>query len=46
MLAALQVLLGFQLVLAFLTHDMQSVPRVPIHNRLHSKRANDIRGKA
>jgi dolichol-phosphate mannosyltransferase len=46
MLAALQILLGFQLILAFLTHDMQSVPKVPIHKRLHSKRANDIRGKA
>lgn len=36
MMAALPILMGFQLILAFLTHDMQSVPRVPIHRRLHS----------
>ncbi|MFP8780606.1 glycosyltransferase family 2 protein [Hydrogenophaga sp. RWCD_12] len=38
MLAALPVLMGFQLILAFLSHDMQSVPKVAIHRRLHRKR--------
>ncbi|PWB53175.1 MAG: glycosyl transferase family 2 [Nitrosomonadales bacterium] len=31
MLAALPVLLGVQLLLGFLSHDMQSVPRLPVH---------------
>jgi dolichol-phosphate mannosyltransferase len=34
MLAALPIMLGLQLVLAFLMWDMQSVPRIPIHPRL------------
>jgi dolichol-phosphate mannosyltransferase len=34
MLAALPIMLGLQLVLAFLMWDMQSVPRIPIHTRL------------
>lgn len=34
MLAALPIMLGLQLVLAFLMWDMQSVPRMPIHPRL------------
>lgn len=34
MLAALPIMLGLQLVLAFLMWDMQSVPRLPIHLRL------------
>ncbi|MCB2016696.1 MAG: glycosyltransferase [Hydrogenophaga sp.] len=38
MLAAMPVLMGFQLILAFLSHDMQSVPKIAIHHRLHRKR--------
>jgi len=34
MLAALPIMLGLQLVLAFLMWDMQSAPRMPIHPRL------------
>jgi hypothetical protein len=34
MVAALPVLVGFQLLLSFLDHDIQSVPRRPIHLRL------------
>lgn len=34
MLAALPIILGLQLLLAFLMWDMQSVPRSPIHPRL------------
>lgn len=34
MLAALPVMLGLQLLLAFLMWDMQSTPRLPIHPRL------------
>jgi hypothetical protein len=34
MLAALPVLIGVQLLLAFLAYDMQSQPRSPIHRRL------------
>lgn len=34
MLAALPVLLGFQLLLSFVSLDIQSVPRDPIHPRL------------
>ena len=34
MLAALPIMLGLQLVLAFLMWDMQSVPRIPIYPRL------------
>lgn len=34
MLAALPVLLGFQLLLAFIVSDIQSVPRLVIHPRL------------
>lgn len=34
MLAALPIMLGLQLVLAFLMWDMQSAPRTPIHPRL------------
>jgi glycosyltransferase involved in cell wall biosynthesis len=35
MLAALPLLLGLQLLLAFISHDTQSVPRLPIHKRLY-----------
>ena len=34
MLAALPVLIGVQLLLAFLNYDMQSQPRAPLHRRL------------
>jgi uncharacterized membrane protein len=34
MVAALPVILGVQLVLAFLGYDLQNVPRDPIHHRL------------
>ncbi len=34
MLAALPVLIGVQLLLAFLSYDMQNVPRSPLHTRL------------
>ena len=34
MLAALPILLGMQLVLAFIGHDISSVPKYPIHSRL------------
>jgi glycosyltransferase involved in cell wall biosynthesis len=39
MLAALPVILGVQLVLAFLGYDMQNVPRHPIHPRLRGDAA-------
>jgi len=34
MLAALPVLMGLQLILAFLSYDIESVPRRPFHSRL------------
>jgi hypothetical protein len=34
MLAALPVLLGTQLLLAFLSYDLQNVPRDPLQRRL------------
>lgn len=34
MIAALPLILGMQLLLSFLTQDMQSTPRQPIHQRL------------
>ncbi len=34
MLAALPVIIGVQLLLAFLSYDMQSQPRTPLHRRL------------
>jgi hypothetical protein len=34
MLAALPVLIGVQLLLAFLSYDVQSQPRMPVHRRL------------
>jgi glycosyltransferase involved in cell wall biosynthesis len=33
-LASLPIIVGTQLVLSFLTHDMASTPRVPVHTRL------------
>ena len=38
MLAALPVLLGVQLLLGFLNHDMQNAPRHVIHRRLEPPR--------
>jgi len=38
MVAALPVFVGLQLLLSFLTQDIQSTPRVPIHKRLSKKR--------
>ena len=40
MLAALPVLMGVQLVLAFLAYDIASVPRRPIHKTLWSRSAH------
>lgn len=40
MLAALPVLMGAQLVLAFLAYDIASVPRRPIHKTLWSRSAH------
>jgi len=34
MLAALPVIIGVQLLLAFLSYDMQNVPQTPLHRRL------------
>lgn len=38
MLAALPILMGLQLVLAFLGYDIAAVPRRPRHSRLHARR--------
>ncbi len=43
MLAALPVIVGFQLLLSFLGFDINNVPRLPIHPRLPKKTA-DSRG--
>jgi glycosyltransferase involved in cell wall biosynthesis len=37
MVPTLAVMLGFQLVLAFLAYDIANVPRYPLHHRLHSR---------
>jgi dolichol-phosphate mannosyltransferase len=37
-LAALPILMGMQLILAFLAHDISSLPRYPIHKKLFRKR--------
>jgi hypothetical protein len=34
MLAGLPVIVGVQLLLAFLSYDMQNDPRTPLHRRL------------
>jgi glycosyltransferase involved in cell wall biosynthesis len=44
MLAALPVIVGMQLVLGFLNHDMQSVPRDPLHRRLRAAGRDPARG--
>lgn len=36
MFAALPIILGLQLVLGFVNHDMASVPSIPLQGRLHS----------
>jgi dolichol-phosphate mannosyltransferase len=46
MLAALPVLVGFQMLISFLTYDIQSVPKIPMHKRLRSKLKLKIRGLA
>lgn len=38
MLAAMPLLVGVQLLLAFLSFDVQAVPRMPIHKRLQPKK--------
>lgn len=38
MLAALPILIGLQMLLAFLAHDMSMVPREPVHPRLRDIR--------
>lgn len=43
MLAALPVLVGIQLVLAFLSYDLANVPRDVLHRRLGADRAQDRR---
>lgn len=43
MLAALPVLLGFQLILAFLAYDFAAVPKVPMSGRLGSRNFEDRR---
>lgn len=41
MMAALPIMLGLQLVLAFLGYDIASVPKEPIHKRRHGKMKKD-----
>jgi dolichol-phosphate mannosyltransferase len=38
MMAALPILVGVQLLLAFLNYDIRSVPRIPLHPRLQTSR--------
>ena len=45
MLAALPVLVGFQMLISFLTYDIQSVPKIPMHKRLRSKLRLKSRGQ-
>jgi glycosyltransferase involved in cell wall biosynthesis len=45
MLSALPVLMGLQLVLAFLAYDIASVPRQPRHKRFLSRKALGRRGQ-
>lgn len=40
MVAALPVFVGLQLLLSFLTQDIQSTPRVPMHKRLAKKHSH------
>ncbi len=41
MMAALPLILGLQFLLAFITHDTQSIPRLPLHKRLYHARMPD-----
>lgn len=43
MLSAVPLLIGFQLVLSFLHHDVASVPKTPIHRRV--ERLSALRGR-
>lgn len=45
MLAALPVLVGFQMLISFLTYDIQSAPKIPMHKRLRSKFRLKTRGQ-
>lgn len=45
MLAALPILMGLQLILAFLGFDIASVPRRPIHNDLHVRKRSIVKEK-
>ena len=42
MLAALPVLMGIQLILAFLAYDIASVPRRPLHKKIRFRRTRDV----
>jgi len=44
MLSALPVLMGMQLILAFLAHDIASVPRRPIHRMARARARAPVRG--
>lgn len=46
MLAAMPILLGFQLLLAFIVSDIQSVPRLAIHPRLQLSKRNLVQTAA
>ncbi|MFP4361877.1 MAG: glycosyltransferase family 2 protein [Alphaproteobacteria bacterium] len=46
MLAGLPVMLGVQLLLAFIAHDVQSTPQVSLHPRLASNRTLGARARA
>jgi len=46
MLSALPVLMGMQLVLAFLAHDIASVPRRPIHRMARARARAPVRVQA
>jgi hypothetical protein len=46
MLAALPILMGVQLILAFLGHDIASVPRKPMHRGLRMRRISVQRTSA
>lgn len=43
MLAALPLIMGLQLLLAFITHDTQSTPKQPMHRRLFHARVPVVR---
>jgi len=45
MLSALPTLMGMQLVLAFLAHDISSIPGLPLHRRLKTRSAKTQRSE-